>query len=120
MDLLSVSLIRVNREPNSAGFSVLKRLKKRLFSYLITGEVVYDLHFSVLVDPELSNDDVVHDGLDFSPGVVVPVGKLQVSDAQRLDLQVLALEPGAHGELLPTLPTTRNHFTVTPSFRLQD
>lgn len=67
--------------------------------------VVDDGHLAVLVDPQLADDDVVHHSLHLPPGVVVPgLWKVQVCDAQGLHLQVLPLELGPHGELLPALP----------------
>jgi hypothetical protein len=58
-----------------------------------------------LIYPKFSDDNVVDDGLDLSPCVVIAgSGELEVGDAQGLDLQVLALELGPHGEFLPALP----------------
>ena len=49
--------------------------------------------FTCLIDPKFSDDNVVYDGLDLTPGVVVAgVLKLQMSDAERFDLQVFSLE----------------------------
>ena len=81
--------------------------------------MVDDFHLPVLVYPQFTDDNVVYDCLDFAPGVVVSVGELQMSDAQRFDLQVLALEPGPHRELLPALPAGRYHATTAVSFRLK-
>ena len=58
-----------------------------------------------LINPEFSDDNVVDDSLDFSPGVVIAgVLKLQVSDSQWFDLEILSLELRPHRELLPTPP----------------
>ena len=81
--------------------------------------MVDDFHLPVLVYPQFTDDNVVYDCLDFAPGVVVSVGELQMGDAQRFNLQVLALEPGPHRELLPALPAGRYHATTAVSFRLK-
>ena len=67
--------------------------------------MVDNLHLSIVFHPQLANDDIVYDGLDLPPGVVVAgLGELQVGDAEGLHLQVLAPELGAAGELLPAGP----------------
>ena len=52
--------------------------------------VVDHLHLPHLVDPELPYHDVVNDGLDLPPAVVIPrLGELEMGDSQRFNLQIL-------------------------------
>lgn len=72
---------------------------------LVAGLVVDDVHLAVVVDPKLADDDVVHGRVHLAPRVVVArLFEIQVGDAERYDLQVLAPELARHGELLPQLP----------------
>ena len=60
-----------------------------------------------LVYPEFSDDNIVDDSFDFTPGVMIAgVRKLEVSNTQGFDLQIFALELRPHGEFLPTSPQT--------------
>lgn len=66
--------------------------------------VVGDLHFSVIVHPELAHYNVVHRCGDFAPGVVVAGGKFQVSDVDRIHRKVFATKFTGHGEFSPAHP----------------
>ena len=70
-------------------------------------------HLAVVVDPQLAEDEVVDDGGDLAPRVVVAaLGEEHVLDPQRLELEVLPPEPGARPVLLPGLPLARGRLAV--------
>ncbi len=58
------------------------------------------------------------DRLDLSPGVMIAgILELQVSDSQWFDLEILSLELGPHGELLPTPPKSVAAFAELSNHR---
>ena len=74
-------------------------------------------HLAVVVDPELAEDEVVDDGGDLAPRVVVAaLGEEHVLDPQRLELEVLPPEPGARPVLLPGLPLARGRLAVLQGY----
>ncbi len=69
------------------------RVRLKLHVALDVLGVVDDGHLPVLVDPQLSDHDVVHDCLDFSPSVVIAgLCEHEVRNPQGFDLEVFSLE----------------------------
>ena len=63
--------------------------------------------FNYLVNPQLSNNDIIDGCGHFLPGVMVTrLGELTVGGTQGRDRQILATKFAAHCEVLPQCPTT--------------